>query len=265
MTGNDNGCATCAASVKTFVRNRYFYGKLLDVYHFELEQNYVNAKRWLLNRLVTGYGVICGLGVSAGSDGQSVVVEAGVAIDKWGREIVVPKASQPLLLPPLPPTTPGTPPADHPASDCNCDEHWVHLSICYHECLSDPVPALGGDCDQNATCSPGSVRERYELEFQEGKLPAIETTCSVPDLVSGTAINYPALAQYVSSPCPDCPDDPCIALANVHLPDAGGTLASGSIDIAVRPIVYTNDLLHDLLVCLTNKPATQDHLRGGKS
>jgi len=54
--GNCNG-ATCAASVKTFVRNRYFYGKLLDVFHFELEQNYLNAKRWLLTRLVTGYGV----------------------------------------------------------------------------------------------------------------------------------------------------------------------------------------------------------------
>ncbi len=261
----DNGNGACLCDLKAFVRNRYFYGKLLDVYHFELEQNYLNAKRWLLNRLVTGYGVICGLDVQAGEDGRSVVVLPGLAIDKWGREIIVPTASKPLALPPLPPATPEAPSADHPASDCNCDEHWIHLVICYHECLSDPVPALGGDCDQNGMCSPGSVRERYELEFKEGKLPAVDVSCSVPDLVAGTAINYPALAQYVSGLCPDCPDDPCMALANIHLPDSAGVLASGSIDIAVRPIVYTNDLLHDLLVCLTNKPATQDHLRGGKS
>lgn len=264
MENNNNG-ASGACDVKTFVRNRYFYGKLLDVYHFDLEQNYFNAKRRLLNRLVTGYGVVCGLGVSAGSDGQSIVVDAGVAIDKWGREIIVPAASKPLALPPLPAATPGAPSTDHPVSDCNCGEHWVHLCVCYHECVSDPVPALGGDCDQNATCTPGSIRERYELEFQNGRLPAVDVSCPAPDLVSGTAINYPALAQYVSSPCPDCPDDPCIALANIHLPDAGGVLAAGSIDIAVRPIVYTNDLLHDLLVCLTSKPAAQDHLRGGKS
>jgi len=258
--GNCNG-ATCAASVKTFVRNRYFYGKLLDVFHFELEQNYLNAKRWLLTRLVTGYGVICGLGVDAGSDGQSVVVQAGVAIDRWGREITVPNTSKPVALLPLPAQTP---PASHPPDECDCDEHWIHLLICYHECLSDPVPALGGDCDQSAMCSPGAIRERYELVFKRGRLPSIDTDCSVPDLISRTRINYPALAQYVSSPCPDCPDDPCIALANVHLPDPGKTLQSDSIDIAVRPIVYTNDLLHDLLICLTSKPATQEHARGGK-
>ena len=40
-------------NIHTFVRNRYFYGKLLDVFHFELEQNYLNGKRWMLNRMVT--------------------------------------------------------------------------------------------------------------------------------------------------------------------------------------------------------------------
>ena len=49
--------------LKTPVRNRYFYGKLLDVFHFELEQSYFNAKRWRLNRRVFGFGVICGLDV----------------------------------------------------------------------------------------------------------------------------------------------------------------------------------------------------------
>ena len=46
------------------VRNRYFYGKLLDVFHFDLEQTYLNTKRWTLNRLITGYGVVYGLNVS---------------------------------------------------------------------------------------------------------------------------------------------------------------------------------------------------------
>ena len=46
-------------------RNHYFHGKLLDVYHFELETAYLNFKRRMLNRLVTGYGVVCGLNVKA--------------------------------------------------------------------------------------------------------------------------------------------------------------------------------------------------------
>ena len=52
--------------IKTPVRNRYFYGKLLDVYHFELETNYMNYKRWLMNRHVISYGVVCGMDVRLG-------------------------------------------------------------------------------------------------------------------------------------------------------------------------------------------------------
>ena len=76
------------------VRNRYFYGKLLDVFHFEMEQNYFNEKRWLLNRLISGYGVVCGLNVTLGPDGQSVVVSPGTALDKCGREIIVCQQSE---------------------------------------------------------------------------------------------------------------------------------------------------------------------------
>ena len=45
-----------------FERNRYFYGKLLTVRDFEVEQRYHCTKRALLNRLVHGAGVVCGLG-----------------------------------------------------------------------------------------------------------------------------------------------------------------------------------------------------------
>jgi len=256
---NDTNNGACAAGVTTFVRNRFFYGKLMDVLHFDMEQNYFNAKRWLLNRLVLGYGVVCGLDLKIGADNASVIVQSGVAIDKWGREIVVPKDSTAVPLPPLPPPSPV------PAADCPEDADCFHLVLCYHECQGDPTPALGGDCDQNAMCSPGSIRERYELCFRPGKLPDVSTDCTIGDLISGNKINYQALAEYVSSPCPPCADDSCIPLANVHVPASGVPLTEGDIDIGVRYIVFTLDLLHDLLVCLTNKPTTTEHPRGGKS
>ena len=70
-------------------RNRYFYGKLLDDRHLTMEQCYALKKRWMLNRLTLGTGVLCGLRVIACADG-SIAVTAGVAIDGVGREIVVP-------------------------------------------------------------------------------------------------------------------------------------------------------------------------------
>ena len=57
--------------LKSPVRNRYFYGKMLDVFHFELEQDYFNQKRWMLNQRVIGCGVICGLDVILGQDSRS--------------------------------------------------------------------------------------------------------------------------------------------------------------------------------------------------
>lgn len=69
-------------------RNRYFYGKLLTVRDFELEQKYLNDKRRLLNLAIAGSGVVCGLTVSK-SDGMTLMLESGLALDCLGREIVV--------------------------------------------------------------------------------------------------------------------------------------------------------------------------------
>ena len=73
-----------------FERNRYFYGKLLTVRDFEVEQRYHCTKRELLNRLVHGAGVVCGLGVTA-SDESTLIIESGMALDYQGREIIVPE------------------------------------------------------------------------------------------------------------------------------------------------------------------------------
>ena len=73
-----------------FERNRYFYGKLLTVRDFEVEQRYHCSKRALLNRLLHGAGVVCGLGVTA-SDESTLMIESGVALDYQGREIVLPE------------------------------------------------------------------------------------------------------------------------------------------------------------------------------
>ena len=78
------------ANLFPFERNRYFYGKLLTVRDFEAEQRYHTGKRTLVNRLVHGAGVVCGLGVTA-SDESTLIIESGMALDYRGREIVLPE------------------------------------------------------------------------------------------------------------------------------------------------------------------------------
>ena len=72
---------------------RYFYGKLLTVRDFEIEQSYFRGKDALINRLIHGGGIVCGLEVSNPQEGENqkftTNLSAGVAIDCCGREIVV--------------------------------------------------------------------------------------------------------------------------------------------------------------------------------
>ncbi len=72
-----------------FERNNYFKGKVMSAECFKSEQLYLNDKRRLMNRLAGGYGIVCGLDTVAVED-DKISVEAGVAVDGLGREIVVP-------------------------------------------------------------------------------------------------------------------------------------------------------------------------------
>src|SRR3712207_9526036 len=93
----ENGLSAVDYLTRTVDRNRYFYGKLMTVRDFLREQEYFNSKRWLINRLLFGSGVVCGLEVSAvpGEGKKTVVeVERGVAFDPYGREITVSERGQ---------------------------------------------------------------------------------------------------------------------------------------------------------------------------
>lgn len=241
------------ADLKTPVRNRYYYGKLLDVYHLDLEQDYHNSKRWLLNRMVTGPGVVCGLDVELTDDNEGVVVMPGLAIDRCGREIIVPKPSRPVSLPPLPEyeaeSSKEYRPKHHHKPDPGyyCEIPYGHVVLCYHECSTDPGPAMAGDCDTVALCANGAIREQYTVEIRPGFAPERKST--FPDVIEGKRISYNAIIDYVTRPCRALAEDCCIPLANVELRDTGKEWEP-EINIYVRPIVYNNRLLYDLILSL---------------
>ncbi len=55
-----------------------------------MEQVYFNHKRYLVNRLLHGTGIVSGLNIIAVDD-QTISLEPGVALDANGREVVVSK------------------------------------------------------------------------------------------------------------------------------------------------------------------------------
>jgi hypothetical protein len=71
-------------------RPRYFAGQVITAEDLTQEQVYFREKLRRHNRLLHGWGVICGLDVGE-AEGCSVKVSAGYAIDPTGDEIVVPE------------------------------------------------------------------------------------------------------------------------------------------------------------------------------
>ena len=154
-------------------RMRYFTGRYMTARDFSDEQSYYLTHRYLHNRMLHGWGVVCGLHVYPhpveGCRKDHVRLDCGMAIDCCGREIVVPK---PFIPPPIPwdkkpgageaqsaeeaagpaasaKAEPGYPEKDEPSKLAD-DKQWYPL-LCLEFCQSEiecvPVLYSEGNCD----------------------------------------------------------------------------------------------------------------------
>jgi hypothetical protein len=234
-TMNGNGHKVAAPE-----RNHYFYGKLMDVGQFEKEQHYFNQKRRIINRLILGSGVVCGLNVTPGDDGK-IIIEPGVALDGFGREIIVTRS---LEIDPQQLTDEDGMPDGEPV-----DSGSVDICLAYAEKKVDPVPALVPDCDSGGDCAHATIREGFRVLIRLAEDPPLPP----PDCPFGE-FKDPAnewlqqvLSERLSGTSPEPAADGCVHLARVTLP-----LDAASVDAQTgRPLVYNNRLLYELILCLS--------------
>lgn len=134
-----------------FERVNYFYGKLLSVDDFRLEQKYGNDKRRMLNRFLYGTGVVTGLNV-APVDNTTVLIENGLALDSVGREIVIdePVVRKLQML--------------EGFSDYEEDRNTGYLYLClaYEEEETEPVYSMG-QAGRTDNVAFNKIREGYRL------------------------------------------------------------------------------------------------------
>ena len=222
-------------------RNHYFYGKLLDEMHLRLEQDYFYGKRALLNRLALGAGVLCGLRVEP--DGKFVKVSAGVAIDGFGREIIVPESLRVDVSKISGPC--GT------VRDRKADEKTIYVKLCYRECKTDFEPALVSDCLPQQQCAPSTIVESYclELDTVEPLPPPAhdEALCTALRDGQNPEEKRDLVNAALAGTCGRVEGDGCIALATIHLGD-DGNVTDAKFDAPQH--VYSNAALFDMLLCL---------------
>lgn len=137
------------ATLNQFERNKFFYGKLMTVRDFELEQNYFNGKRHLLNRLIHGVGLVCGLKVENPTPkGNTLMINltSGAALDCWGREIVVDKTYEGLEV---------------KGTFDNTKLNYLYLK--QKPCLKDPIPVLANASTCEQECCYSRIKEGFEV------------------------------------------------------------------------------------------------------
>ncbi|MEC4676261.1 MAG: hypothetical protein VST72_04995 [Nitrospirota bacterium] len=171
-----------------FKRTRYFHGMLLTDRDFREEQIYHNEKRKLLNRMLHGWGVVCGLGIKA-PDPKSpkIVVTPGMALDCAGNEIVVCEEYEIDLKKQL--LCPDTPVGDEdPCAEKDRGRKGkYYIGIKYNEVPTDPVPvyAPGGGCEEKV-CDYSRTNEGFCVKlFDEAAYPSQPAQCSSGKSLAG--------------------------------------------------------------------------------
>jgi hypothetical protein len=159
MKCDDAGPGGCEALVAE--RIRYFTGRHMTARDFRDEDAYHRTHRHLHNRLLHGWGVVCGLEVLHHPRPECrrdrVVVRCGLALDCCGREVVVPRDD---VAPPIPwETRPKGEEAGH--------HEVLLLCLRFTETCVEKTPVLySPEACSSPAMEDGRIREGYELAWR---------------------------------------------------------------------------------------------------
>lgn len=150
-----------APMLDPFARVNYTLGLVLGVDEFNQEQLYLTNRDRVHNRLLHGYGTVCGLGVSYDEDDGLIEVSAGSAVNPPGEVIRV------------------------PAAQCADINEWInrhqdevngaldpsgnfvaYITLCPRECETDIVPIPGAPCrTQEETMAASRITDDFLLSL----------------------------------------------------------------------------------------------------
>jgi hypothetical protein len=220
--------STCQGTLE---RPRYFPRQLVTPAELNLESRYFVDRIRRHNRMLHGWGVVCGAQVCRvpTSDGTAarpwkVAIRPGFLIDGYGNEIEIQSERIVDLRSTGVTAGCGDPPGE--VHDPWCSDVPVErepgklwLAVCHRECLVRPVRTqpTGCDCD-DTSCEYSRWQDGYEVHFR--------TEC--PETHQGPPPDPQAFLDSLTGPlrqCPDCPEDPCVVLAAIEF-DEDGTITA---------------------------------------
>lgn len=226
---------------------RYFPRQLITPTDLTLEHTYIRDRMRRHNRIMHGWGVVCGALVcpilkadGSGIEPWKVKVKSGYILGPYGDEIIIDCERTVDLRSTGVSGITGEPCAE-PAVDPWCSEVLVersegpvYVAVKYKECMTRPVRVqpVGCGCD-DTQCEYSRWRDGYEIcildHCPHDKKPdsVLEFKDVFEDLVNRTLPN-----------CPPCPEEPWVGLAKVGF-DAKTGIISEIDNCACRRLVLS--------------------------
>ena len=243
-------CVPC--DIPPFCRTNYFTGRLLTQHDFTSEQQYYRDKFRLHYRALHGWGVVCGLRVKPHPycPHLRLIVEPGIAIDRCGYEIVVPREVE-IELPRKPEAAHGSQGHSGPAGYSQAQEAappamYMPMYVCleYAECETDFMPAPFDECGCNGQDGrqPGRVCETYSVTVRQGQPPRKD---------EGTPGSCEEIWLDSLDGCPAPEKGDCIPLALLTRYAPGDSVTEDGLDnISIRPLLPSTRIHDQLLRCI---------------
>ena len=244
------GSSPGGSALVSLERTRFFARQLVGPDDLTQDQTYFREKERRHNRLLHGWGIVCGARVMEGAAPCEVVVEPGYVLGPYGDEIVI-DSEVTIDVCKQDPTGAAFDP-------CGGVDPWcaevrpqrragatLYLAVRYSECDTRPtrVTGCGCGCDE-AECEYTRTRDSYELKvldalpdsylpshiripmssgeaLQEGAmktLSGVSVLAEVRQLMSAFSCTGGARA------CPPCPTSPWVILSDLTI-DAAGKVA----------------------------------------
>jgi hypothetical protein len=199
------------------LRVNYETGLVLSVNEFRQEQLYFLEKIYLYNRALHGFGTVYGLNVTVQSAGDTsqdwtVTVTPGIAIDQWGRSIILRETLCAHLQAWLAKQ-------DHDnqnsvITNLHTDDNGqtyvgqIYVVTSYQSYTTTFVPVLTLGCNGGITQAPSRIQDSYTIEFtwKNPTLPAWEGERNFAHMLSqiqivpgGTTSDEQNIIQYIST------------------------------------------------------------------
>ena len=213
-------CAPCGtASATALERTRFFPGQLIGPDDLTQDQIYFREKLRRHNRMIHGWGVACGVGVTMGQTSCQLIVGPGYILGPFGDEIVIDQSTTFDVCQQS---------AGQPTGCCgqeldpwcadvraNCNAGTLYLAVRYQECQARPVQTGSCGCGcSDATCQYSRIRDSFTLAVLDALPPGYTTPMALPPLGSLTACTAGPNGP-VGRACPPCPTSPWVIIADL--------------------------------------------------